>query len=64
MSIFGHKEIQILKAEREQARALAEDPTIFEYDAVHDEIEARRNRKTAAHESADKEKKVLYQISK
>ncbi len=39
-------------------KALAEDPTTFSYDDVHDEIVAKRNEKMESQKKADKDKKV------
>lgn len=47
-----------MQAKREHERALAEDPTIFDYDNVYDELQAKKNQKIAEIKAADKERKV------
>uniref|UniRef100_A0A7E4VJK3 NSRP1_N domain-containing protein n=1 Tax=Panagrellus redivivus TaxID=6233 RepID=A0A7E4VJK3_PANRE len=41
-------------------QALTEDPNLYEYDSVYDDIQARRNAKTEAQIEADKERKPKY----
>lgn len=47
-----------MQARRDHERALAEDPTIFDYDNVYDELQAKKNQKIAEIKAADKERKV------
>ncbi|KAL4002970.1 hypothetical protein ACH3XW_5690 [Acanthocheilonema viteae] len=49
-----------MQAKREHERALAEDPTIFDYDNVYDELQAKKNQKVAEIKAADKERKSKY----
>uniref|UniRef100_A0A158Q813 RING-type domain-containing protein n=1 Tax=Elaeophora elaphi TaxID=1147741 RepID=A0A158Q813_9BILA len=49
-----------MQAKREHERALAEDPTIFDYDNVYDELQAKKNQKIAEIKTADKERKSKY----
>lgn len=42
------------------AEVLADDPDIYEYDSIHDEIQRQRNLKTEAQIEADKDKKPKY----
>ncbi|CAJ0598661.1 unnamed protein product [Cylicocyclus nassatus] len=49
-------------AERLQEMALAEDPTIFDYDASYDQIQALRDEKIAERKKADKERKSKYAL--
>lgn len=39
---------------------MAQDPTVFEYDAVHEDLNKKRNEKTKAQKKADEEKKVNF----
>jgi len=39
-------------------KAVAEDPTIFEYDSIHEKLENQRHKSTVEQREADKEKKV------
>lgn len=39
-------------------KAVAEDPTIFEYDSIHEKLENQRHKATVEQKEADKEKKV------
>ncbi|PAV83111.1 hypothetical protein WR25_07760 [Diploscapter pachys] len=48
------------QAERLHERAMAEDPTIFDYDKNYDEIQAVKNEKIAVQKEADKERKAKY----
>ncbi|KHJ75198.1 hypothetical protein OESDEN_25186 [Oesophagostomum dentatum] len=50
------------RAERLQEMALAEDPTIFDYDASYDQIQAVRDEKIAEKKKADKERKSKYAL--
>uniref|UniRef100_A0A8L8KR42 RING-type domain-containing protein n=1 Tax=Heligmosomoides polygyrus TaxID=6339 RepID=A0A8L8KR42_HELPZ len=47
-------------AERLQEMALAEDPTVFDYDASYEQIQAARDEKVAEQKKADKERKSKY----
>lgn len=47
-------------AERQHESALAADPTIFDYDASYDEIQAVKDAKIAAQKEKDKERKSKY----
>ncbi|VDK70653.1 unnamed protein product [Litomosoides sigmodontis] len=49
-----------MQARRDHERALAEDPTIFDYDNVYDELQAKKNQKIAEIKAADKERKSKY----
>ncbi|KJH50733.1 hypothetical protein DICVIV_03079 [Dictyocaulus viviparus] len=49
-------------AERLQELAIAEDPTIFDYDANYDRIQAERDEKIAERKKADKERKSKYAL--
>lgn len=49
-----------MQAKREHEKALAEDPTIFDYDNVYDELQAKKNQKIAEIKAADKERKVHW----
>ncbi|KAK5977255.1 Nuclear speckle splicing regulatory protein 1 [Trichostrongylus colubriformis] len=49
-------------AERLQEMAIAEDPTIFDYDASYDQIQAARDEKIAERKKADKERKSKYAL--
>ncbi|RCN46115.1 zinc finger, C3HC4 type, partial [Ancylostoma caninum] len=49
-------------AERLQEMALAEDPTVFDYDASYDQIQAIRDEKIAERKKADKERKSKYAL--
>ncbi|KAK6743978.1 hypothetical protein RB195_010964 [Necator americanus] len=49
-------------AERLQEMAIAEDPTIFDYDASYDQIQAIRDEKVAEKKKADKERKSKYAL--
>ncbi|PIO67844.1 hypothetical protein TELCIR_10394 [Teladorsagia circumcincta] len=42
--------------------AIAEDPTIFDYDASYDQIQAARDEKIAERKKADKERKSKYAL--
>uniref|UniRef100_A0A8R1TMX2 DUF2040 domain-containing protein n=1 Tax=Onchocerca volvulus TaxID=6282 RepID=A0A8R1TMX2_ONCVO len=49
-----------MQAKREHEKALAEDPTIFDYDNVYEELQAKKNQKIANIKAADKERKSKY----
>ncbi|VIO90660.1 Hypothetical 45.1 kDa protein C16C10.6 in chromosome III, putative [Brugia malayi] len=49
-----------MQAKREHEKALAEDPTIFDYDNVYEELQANKNQKIAEIKAADKERKSKY----
>ncbi|XGW13599.1 hypothetical protein V3C99_000154 [Haemonchus contortus] len=49
-------------AERLQEMAIAEDPTIFDYDASYEQIQAARDEKIAERKKADKERKSKYAL--
>ncbi|EFO21578.2 hypothetical protein LOAG_06908 [Loa loa] len=49
-----------MQAKREHEKALAEDPTIFDYDNVYEELQAKKNEKIAEVKAADKERKSKY----
>ncbi|KAJ1369376.1 Nuclear speckle splicing regulatory protein 1, partial [Parelaphostrongylus tenuis] len=49
-------------AERLQEMAIAEDPTVFDYDASYDQIQAARDEKIAERKKADKERKSKYAL--
>jgi coiled-coil domain-containing protein 55 len=51
---------QKAKDQRLVEQVLAEDPSAYEYDNVYDEIEKKKNEKTAEQREADKEKKPKY----
>lgn len=47
-----------MQAKREHERALAQDPSIFDYDAIYDDLQAKKNEKVTEQKAADKERKV------
>lgn len=47
-----------MQAKRDHEKAIAEDPTVFDYDAIYDELQAKKNEKIAEFKAADKERKV------
>ncbi|KAM3724677.1 Nuclear speckle splicing regulatory protein [Dirofilaria immitis] len=49
-----------MQAKREHEKALAEDPTIFDYDNIYEELTAEKNQKIAKIKAADKERKSKY----
>lgn len=49
-----------MEAKREHEKALAEDPTVFDYDAIYDELQAKKTEKVAGAKAADKEKRVNF----
>uniref|UniRef100_A0A915ASM8 Nuclear speckle splicing regulatory protein 1 N-terminal domain-containing protein n=1 Tax=Parascaris univalens TaxID=6257 RepID=A0A915ASM8_PARUN len=49
-----------MQAKREHERALAQDPSIFDYDAIYDDLQAKKNEKVAEQRAADKERKSKY----
>ncbi|VDM55921.1 unnamed protein product, partial [Angiostrongylus costaricensis] len=49
-------------AERLQEMAIAEDPTVFDYDASYDQIQAARDEKVPERKKADKERKSKYAL--
>ncbi|VDN01088.1 unnamed protein product, partial [Thelazia callipaeda] len=49
-----------MQARREHEKALAEDATIFDYDNIYDELQAKKNEKIAEIKAADKDRKSKY----
>lgn len=47
-----------MQAQRQYERALAEDPTVFDYDSIYDELKAEKNQKIVEKKAADKQRKV------
>lgn len=47
-----------MQARREHEKALAEDPTVFDYDNVYEDLQAMKNEKITEIKAADKERKV------
>ncbi|VDK50924.1 unnamed protein product [Anisakis simplex] len=49
-----------MQAKREHERALAQDPSIFDYDAVYEDLQASKNQKLLEQKTADRERKSKY----
>lgn len=47
-----------MQAKREYEKALAEDPSVFQYDEIYEELQAVRDAKQEEKKKADKERNV------
>ena len=58
------KKIQMKQTKIEMQKALEEDPTVYEYDEVYDEIEQKRKDKVTAVAQAEKKSKYIGKLIK